>query len=105
MKKARSQVQLKAGLAVSNWLKVARYFLMKLVSFKRRPRSRSCVCFKNANLSAWAENRSITTNVRVIVATNRDLPAAIAGGTFREDRFYRFNVFPIEIPPLRERRE
>ena len=48
---------------------------------------------------------SIRTNVRVIAATNRDLQAAIAGGTFRSDLFYRLNVFPIEVPPLRQRRE
>src|SRR6266404_376822 len=48
---------------------------------------------------------SIRTNVRVIAATNRDLEAAIAGGAFRGDLFYRLNVFPIEIPALRERKE
>jgi formate hydrogenlyase transcriptional activator len=49
--------------------------------------------------------RSIKTNVRVIAATNRNLQAAIATGTFRSDLFYRLNVFPIEMPSLRERRE
>ncbi len=51
------------------------------------------------------DNRSVSIDVRIITATNRDLEAMIRKGAFREDLFFRINVFPVVCPPLRERKD
>ncbi|MDH3216448.1 MAG: sigma 54-interacting transcriptional regulator [Candidatus Krumholzibacteria bacterium] len=60
---------------------------------------------QDGEVKRLGEERTIRVNVRVIAATNRDLAAEVQGGNFRNDLFYRLNVIPIFLPPLRDRQE
>jgi DNA-binding NtrC family response regulator len=60
---------------------------------------------QEGELERVGSTETMTVDVRVIAATNQDLSAAIASGKFRQDLFYRLNVIPIQVPPLRERRQ
>ena len=75
----------------------------RLVTCRRRP-GQALRVLEDGNSSGWAARRPAKVDTRIIAATHRDLEKRIEADTFREDLYYRLNVFPIRVPPAREDR-
>ncbi len=80
-------------------------FLDEIGDMPAEAQTRLLRALQSGRIRRVGGRQEITVNVRIIAATNRDLMPMIASGSFREDLYYRLNVVPIVIPPLRERRE
>src|SRR5437870_1911163 len=103
MRKERSRVRCNDAKDASSLRALVRSSSTKSASFLPKRKSPCCACFRSDN-SSGGGTRPIAADVRIIAATNTDLRTAIADGSFRADLFYRLNVFPIEVPPLRQRK-
>ena len=90
------------------WFEVARkgtVFLDEIAEMKPSTQAKLLRVLEDRRFHRLGGSEIIEADVRIVAATNRDLPEEIDDGRFREDLFYRLNVFPIELPPLRERLE
>lgn len=80
-------------------------FLDEIGDMPAEAQTRLLRALQSGTIRRVGGRQEISVNARIIAATNRDLAPMIAAGTFREDLFYRLNVVPIELPPLRQRKE
>ena len=80
------------------------FFLDEIADISLALQAKLLRVLQNREIMRLGDTQLIKVDVRVIAATNKDLKQLVKDGIFREDLFYRLNVFPIKIPPLRERR-
>ena len=80
-------------------------FLDEIGNFSLPVQSKLLRVLQEREFRAVGDTRTQTANFRLITATNKDLNAMVAAGTFRDDLYYRINIFPIRVPALRERKE
>jgi len=80
-------------------------FLDEIGEFPLELQSKLLRVIETGRFERLGSTKTLQVNVRIIAATNRDLSQAVREGKFRQDLYYRLNVFPIKIPPLRERKE
>ena len=101
MRRERSRAQRNAVQDALNWRRKAPSSSTRLGEFPPETQVALLRVLQEHEFQRIGGSGPVRTDVRVIAATNRDLESAIAAGTFRSDLFYRLNVFPIELPPLR----
>ena len=80
-------------------------FLDEIGNFSIGIQAKMLRVLQEREFRAVGDTRTLTANFRLITATNKDLKAMVAAGTFRDDLFYRINIFPIHVPALRERKD
>jgi two-component system nitrogen regulation response regulator NtrX len=80
-------------------------FLDEIGDMSPRTQAKILRAIQDGKITPVGSTRTIATDVRILAATNRDLPAMIRAGTFREDLYFRLAVLPIRVPPLSERTE
>ena len=81
------------------------FFLDEIADISEALQAKLLRVIENKEITRLGDTQSKKVNVRIIAATNKDIQQLVKAGQFREDLYYRLNVFPIKIPPLRERKD